>query len=256
MPMPEANAFTARFESLNRRRSQQLMLAGVFGFVAVLSVVMMAMAERAGVVGQWLVLRFVMGEFLVAWLVADHVTGVLQRARESGELDEWRLIPGSAEAVTLALVRTTRRFLWLGIGMWAVVEVPMSLWVAWGGKGFPEATVWLVALFAIHFSGVSLAAAIFATTMLRARWRMGRAWLWGGVSLFGAWLFVLVIAGILYGVMVELVVALRMPPPLFGFVAGFLALVALMAWLREKIAEVELVRTVQAFVEQIEKKES
>jgi len=255
MHMPDANAFTARFESLNRRRSQQVMLVGVFGFMAVLCVAMSAMAHRSGSLAPWLVLRLMMGEFLVAWLVADHVTGVLQRARDSGELDEWRLIPGSAEEVTLALVRTTRQFLWLGIGMWAMVELPMSLWVAWGGEGFPAATVWLVALFAIHFSGVSLAAALFSTTMLRARWRMGRAWLRGGFSLFGAWLFVFVIAGILYGVMVELVSALPIPAPMVGFLVGFVALVALMAWLREKIAEVELVRTVQAFVEQIEKSE-
>jgi hypothetical protein len=253
--MPDANAFTARFESLNRRRSQQVMLAGVFGFAAVLSVVMLAMTERAGVAGQWLVLRFVMGEFLVAWLVADHVTGVLQRARDSGELQEWRLIPGSAESVTLALVRTTRQFLWLGIGIWAVVEVPMSLWLTWEGPRFPLTTVGLLVLFGLHLSGVSLAAAIFSTTMLRSRWRMGRAWLWGGFRLFGAWLFVYVFAWTLYGVMVVVFSALQIPAPMVGLLVVFVALVALMAWLREKIAEVELVRTVQAFVEQIEKSE-
>jgi hypothetical protein len=255
MLMSEANAFTARFESLNRRRSQQVMLAGVFGFVAVLSVVMLAMAERAGVAGQWLVLRFVMGEFLVAWLVADHVTGVLQRARDSGELQEWRLIPGSAESVTLALVRTTRQFLWLGIGIWAVVEVPMSLLLTWEDPRFPLTTVGLLVLFGLHLSGVSLAAAIFSTTMLRSRWRMGRAWLWGGFSLLGAWLFVLLIVGILFGVMMELMTAARLSAPMLGFIVVFLVLAGLAAWLREKLAEVECVRAVQAFVEQIEKTE-
>jgi hypothetical protein len=196
-----------------------------------------------------------MGEFLVAWLVADHVTGVLQRARDSGELQEWRLIPGSAESVTLALVRTTRQFLWLGIGIWAVVEVPMSLWLTWEGPRFPLTTVGLLVLFGLHLSGVSLAAAIFSTTMLRSRWRMGRAWLWGGFRLFGAWLFVYVFAWTLYGVMVVVFSALQIPAPMVGLLVVFVALVALMAWLREKIAEVELVRTVQAFVEQIEKSE-
>jgi hypothetical protein len=152
------------------------MLVSVLASVAVASLVTLEMAMRAEMVLRWIGYRLVVGELLVAVLAAAHVVTTLKRARGSREWEEWRLIPEAPRELARALMKSTHQMIWVGLAVWAAVELGYIIWISLAGRGYPFTLVVLGLLFIIHATSAKIAAACFLTEAARSPGSVLVAW--------------------------------------------------------------------------------
>ncbi len=110
----EAGAFGAYFARRNRAPRQLVLLA----MITVASCAIGAIAKEwatgtssFGMVVDYHILRWGMGELLWCWLAADHAFSELHLARRQGRMADWRATPNDAPAIARSFADETYRLL-------------------------------------------------------------------------------------------------------------------------------------------------
>ncbi len=111
---PTAAAFEDYFSRRNANPRQVAMLAGVTIAACAIGAFAKEWATSTGSFGMVIdyhILRWGVGELLWCWLAADHAFSEIGLARRQGHMADWEATPNSAPMVAGAFARATYRFI-------------------------------------------------------------------------------------------------------------------------------------------------
>lgn len=114
MVVQPAPAFADYFSRRNRSGRQVALLVGITVAACGIGAFAKEWATATGSFGMVIdyhILRWGMGELLWCWLAADHAFSELGTARKQGRMGDWRLTPNSAGGIGGAFAGTTHRLL-------------------------------------------------------------------------------------------------------------------------------------------------